>query len=203
MDFPSSMLTEIDTTPFKTLDDLAENITRRLKISHGVFPKYAPPRGTTVVDKTSSNAGHFETLVCNITYEYPDGFATSLDASGAVVSTSSSSSWGNLSGAQPWNLSQAELGFNVTQEDKPPGWWEAKPGLGAGEWGPGFLAMTGLALYTLALCTAVGNALVIHAIRTEKRLQTVSGEAYYYCCCSCLALWLCLYLFCCSVAVPV
>ena len=34
--------------------------------------------------------------------------------------------------------------------------------------------MTGLALYTLALCTTVGNALVIHAIRTEKRLQTVS-----------------------------
>ncbi|XP_071525075.1 histamine H1 receptor-like [Panulirus ornatus] len=178
MDFPSSMLTEIDTTPFKTLDDLAENITKRLRLSHGVFPKYAPPRGTTVVDKGPNHAGHFETVVCNITYDYPEGFATSLDASGGVVATSwypGTSSWGNFSGAQPWNLSHAELGFNVTQEGELPGWWEARPGLGAGEWGPGFLAMTGFALYTLALCTAVGNALVIHAIRTEKRLQTVSN----------------------------
>ncbi|KAK7069743.1 Histamine H1 receptor [Halocaridina rubra] len=48
-------------------------------------------------------------------------------------------------------------------------------GNGMEEWSPGLLAVTGMALYTLALCTAVGNALVIHAIRTEKRLQTVSN----------------------------
>lgn len=34
------------------------------------------------------------------------------------------------------------------------------------------LAM-GLAMYTLALVTCVGNGMVIHAIRTEKRLRKV------------------------------
>ncbi|CAL4141609.1 unnamed protein product [Meganyctiphanes norvegica] len=44
-----------------------------------------------------------------------------------------------------------------------------------GEWSIGVLVVMGVTLYTLALCTAVGNILVIHAIRTEKRLQTVSN----------------------------
>lgn len=34
---------------------------------------------------------------------------------------------------------------------------------------------TGIALYVLSLLTFVGNAMVLHAIRTEKRLQTVSN----------------------------
>ena len=33
---------------------------------------------------------------------------------------------------------------------------------------------TGIMLYTLSLLTFVGNAMVLHAIRTDKRLQTVS-----------------------------
>ena len=33
---------------------------------------------------------------------------------------------------------------------------------------------TGIALYVLSFLTFVGNAMVLHAIRTEKRLQTVS-----------------------------
>ena len=32
---------------------------------------------------------------------------------------------------------------------------------------------TGIGLYVLSLLTFVGNAMVLHAIRTEKRLQTV------------------------------
>ena len=35
---------------------------------------------------------------------------------------------------------------------------------------------TGIALYVLSFLTFVGNAMVLHAIRTEKRLQTVSEE---------------------------
>lgn len=38
----------------------------------------------------------------------------------------------------------------------------------------GMLVVAGVTLSLLALSTAVGNALVLHAIRTEKRLQTVS-----------------------------
>ena len=33
---------------------------------------------------------------------------------------------------------------------------------------------TGIMLYVLSLLTFVGNAMVLHAIRTDKRLQTVS-----------------------------
>jgi hypothetical protein len=33
---------------------------------------------------------------------------------------------------------------------------------------------TGLVLYILSFLTTVGNAMVLHAIRTERRLQTVS-----------------------------
>ena len=35
--------------------------------------------------------------------------------------------------------------------------------------------MLGLALVLLSTITAVGNGMVLHAIRTEKRLQTVSN----------------------------
>jgi hypothetical protein len=35
---------------------------------------------------------------------------------------------------------------------------------------------TGLVLYVLSFLTTVGNAMVIHAIRTERRLQTVSRQ---------------------------
>ena len=35
---------------------------------------------------------------------------------------------------------------------------------------------TGIALYVLSFLTFVGNAMVLHAIRTEKRLQTVSSN---------------------------
>ena len=65
---------------------------------------------------------------------------------------------------------------------------------------------TGIALYVLSFLTFVGNAMVLHAIRTEKRLQTVSqsvrkrrrgggdflhatgwsSTGYFYC-------WVCIY----------
>ena len=35
--------------------------------------------------------------------------------------------------------------------------------------------LPGLALILLSMVTAVGNGMVLHAIRTEKRLQTVSN----------------------------
>jgi len=38
-----------------------------------------------------------------------------------------------------------------------------------------FAIPTGIGLYVLSLATLVGNAMVLHAIRTEKRLQTVSN----------------------------
>ncbi|KAG7154255.1 Histamine H1 receptor-like [Homarus americanus] len=176
MDSPSYLLTEIDTTPFKTLDDLAYNISRRYRISHGVFPKYLPPPNVAVQDATVHSIGHIDIVVCNCT-EDDAGVTSTVDASRDVTSGmwDLSSSWGNLSTS--WNFTQVELGINVTREEEAPGWWgsgESMSGAG-GEWGPGLLAVTGLALYTLALCTAVGNALVIHAIRTEKRLQTVSN----------------------------
>ena len=37
---------------------------------------------------------------------------------------------------------------------------------------------TGIGLYILSLLTFVGNAMVLHAIRTDKRLQTVSWSCY-------------------------
>ena len=37
---------------------------------------------------------------------------------------------------------------------------------------------TGIMLYILSLLTFVGNAMVLHAIRTDKRLQTVSKPDY-------------------------
>lgn len=37
---------------------------------------------------------------------------------------------------------------------------------------------TGIGLYTLSLLTFVGNAMVLYAIRTEKRLQTVGQVPY-------------------------
>ena len=37
------------------------------------------------------------------------------------------------------------------------------------------LAAAGLGLYALSLLTIVGNAMVLHAIRTEKSLQTVKS----------------------------
>jgi len=40
----------------------------------------------------------------------------------------------------------------------------------------GFVIAGGFGLYFLAVITFVGNAMVLHAIRTEKRLQTVSNS---------------------------
>ena len=40
---------------------------------------------------------------------------------------------------------------------------------------------TGIALYVLSFLTFVGNAMVLHAIRTEKRLQTVSERGFFWC----------------------
>ena len=39
-----------------------------------------------------------------------------------------------------------------------------------------FVIPTGIGLYILSLATLVGNAMVLHAIRTEKRLQTVRQQ---------------------------
>lgn len=36
----------------------------------------------------------------------------------------------------------------------------------------------GLVLSLLSLLTFIGNAMVLHAVRTERRLQTVSGHVY-------------------------
>lgn len=40
---------------------------------------------------------------------------------------------------------------------------------------PASAVAAGLALYVLSFLTFVGNAMVLHAIRTEKSLQTVSN----------------------------
>ena len=42
-----------------------------------------------------------------------------------------------------------------------------------------FVIPTGIGLYILSLATLVGNAMVLHAIRTEKRLQTVRHSKSY------------------------
>ena len=42
-----------------------------------------------------------------------------------------------------------------------------------------FAIPTGIGLYVLSLATLVGNAMVLHAIRTEKRLQTVGHTIIY------------------------
>ena len=51
---------------------------------------------------------------------------------------------------------------------------------------PAQVAM-GVGLYSLALVTCVGNAMVIHAIRTEKRLRKV-GDLLAFSLCSVLLL---------------
>jgi hypothetical protein len=38
----------------------------------------------------------------------------------------------------------------------------------------GLAVPMGIVMYLLSLVTVVGNAMVLHAIRTERRLQTVS-----------------------------
>ena len=44
-----------------------------------------------------------------------------------------------------------------------------------------FVIPTGIGLYILSLLTLVGNAMVLHAIRTEKRLQTVGPHSILDC----------------------
>jgi len=39
----------------------------------------------------------------------------------------------------------------------------------------------GIGMYMLSLLTVVGNAMVLHAIRTERRLQTVSSRLFWVC----------------------
>jgi hypothetical protein len=40
----------------------------------------------------------------------------------------------------------------------------------------GLAVPMGIAMYVLSLVTVVGNAMVLHAIRTERRLRTVSSN---------------------------
>lgn len=44
------------------------------------------------------------------------------------------------------------------------------------DWPGGLLIAIACALYVLALLTLLGNAIVIHAIRTERKLRTVSRD---------------------------
>lgn len=175
---PSSIVAEIDTTPFKSTDD-STNGTKGFKYSFAVYPKYQPPLDTrhaaTPTDQLEGlhyvpeggNTGLIEFRV-----------ATTVSWDAAVSRWSDAPPWNTTS---PWNLSLGEPTHNLTlsEEEGGSGWWGDGQGHEAGEWSPGLLAITGLALYTLALCTAVGNALVIHAIRTEKRLQTVGCKSSY------------------------
>ncbi|MPC37404.1 Histamine H1 receptor [Portunus trituberculatus] len=173
---PSSIVAEIDTTPFKSVDD-SSNGTKGFKYSYAVYPKYLPPLDTA---HASTPRGHAREVEYGIEEGGSGGLiefrvATTVSWDAAVSRWSDAPPW---STASSWNLSLGEPNHNVTlyeEGEGGSGWWADGAGRGADEWSPGLLAITGLALYTLALCTAVGNALVIHAIRTEKRLQTVSN----------------------------
>ena len=165
---PSSIVAAIDTTPFKSSDDSA-NGTKGFKYSYVVYPKYLPPPDTSHLEgldygpKEGGTSGLIEFRV-----------ATTVSLDAFTPLWSEAPHWNTTSA---WNLSLAEPNHNLTLSEEGEGgsgWWADGDGREAEVWSPGLLAITGLALYTLALCTAVGNALVIHAIRTEKRLQTVS-----------------------------
>lgn len=47
----------------------------------------------------------------------------------------------------------------------------------------GLAVPMGIVMYLLSLVTVVGNAMVLHAIRTERRLQTVSTTLQQQYCC--------------------
>jgi hypothetical protein len=74
---------------------------------------------------------------------------TCLDSNGDVISTNASSNclFGNGSG---WGGGSDDMVVAVVGD-----------------------VATGIGLYVLSFLTFVGNAMVLHAIRTEKRLQTV------------------------------
>lgn len=195
---------EIDTTPFRSLDERFNFSFSSRLFPQGVIPRYEAPLDTrtpnrALEDPLPPETAHRETgRACNLTLE-ADPFASSaaLDPSYAfgrcggswdfvnasLWSTNASSSSSSTSSSS-WNQTHLQSSFNLSDVwdggfeggTLGGGWTGEGDAEGPGEWGPGLLAVTGLALYTLALCTAVGNALVIHAIRTEKRLQTVSSS---------------------------
>lgn len=187
MEPPSSIVAEIDTTPFKSAED-SSNGTKGFRYPHAVFPKYMPPPDPS---HSAAPTARLDTINCSgpegggntVLSEFPVVTTVSWDA--ATSRWGDTQAWNITSVTSPWNLSLGDSGHNLTQfEEGEGGWWGAEGrGDEAGEWSSGLLAITGLALYTLALCTAVGNALVIHAIRTEKRLQTVRPGLTCVCVC--------------------
>ncbi|ROT72044.1 hypothetical protein C7M84_009581 [Penaeus vannamei] len=203
MDSLAAPYTEIDTTPFRSLDERFNFSFSSRLFPQGVIPRYEAPLDAgapsrALDDSLPPDAAHHEAArACNFTLE-ADPFASGagLDPSYALgrcdgpwdfVNASLWSANASPPSAPPsspaWNQTQLPPALNLSDV------WDGGPLEGGtlgsdwagegvqGEWGPGLLAVTGLALYTLALCTAVGNALVIHAIRTERRLQTVSSRA--------------------------
>ncbi|KAK3874508.1 hypothetical protein Pcinc_020528 [Petrolisthes cinctipes] len=161
---------DIDKTPFKTPPGNNNN-TGPFNVVSGILPHYPPPGPPSPPHSYSPSEQQQpvlfslgETTTCTPVVWW--GTENTLD-------NLIPQNLGNLTTtiSTHWNLSLEDTDINNynnnTVEDLGPGWWK--------NWGPGLLTVTGLALYTLALCTTVGNALVIHAIRTEKRLQTVSN----------------------------
>lgn len=200
MDSLAAPYTEIDTTPFRSLDERFNFSFSSRLFPQGVIPRYEAPLDAGAPSRALDDplppdaARRDAARACNLTLE-ADPFA-GLDPSFALGRCDSSWDFVNASlwsanassppssSSPPWNQTQLPPGLNLSdvwdggglEEGTLGSDWAGEGGAGAqGEWGPGLLAVTGLALYTLALCTAVGNALVIHAIRTERRLQTVSS----------------------------
>ena len=66
-----------------------------------------------------------------------------------------------------WN--ETMLGYTNSTEDSSADSLEHNPTLKLG-----LAVPMGIFMYMLSLVTVVGNAMVLHAIRTERRLQTVS-----------------------------
>ncbi|XP_068227634.1 histamine H1 receptor-like [Palaemon carinicauda] len=202
-------ITDIDTTPFKTYDELSSNSSQKARAgSRGKIPYYGSSSSSSRCPSTSSSpsgpcnhtSGHHATK--GIFYP-KDTSHWNQDISRPFWKESGVPTW-NATEQRPWNGAGNETGWTfpfeaawntttTTHLDRPYPTGENLSPIGENtaygnvtvtdvggfdgidEWSPGLLAVTGISLYTLALCTAVGNALVIHAIRTEKRLQTVSN----------------------------
>ncbi|XP_066988779.1 histamine H1 receptor-like [Macrobrachium rosenbergii] len=196
-------ITEIDTTPFKTYDELSSNSSQKARAgSHGMIPNYGSS-SSSVGSRIPSNKCTSSSSSGPCNHTTADVFPSSHHPTKGLFHPKDVSYWNpdinrpfwkldvgapgwNVTDHRPWNGAGNETNkhFPAGENISPVGENIAHSNVtvtdaggfdGIDEWSTGLLAVTGISLYTLALCTAVGNALVIHAIRTEKRLQTVSN----------------------------
>lgn len=167
MDAAEAIVAEIDITPFRAPGNA--NDTGTFSLSSGIWPRYPVPY------QHSYSPSHHPVLASF------DGTTTSIPSvwgSAVTLKNIEPQPLWNLT-TTSWSPSVGETGNNITHEDSGPGWWSWEvPQFEGKQWDQGLMAATGLAFYTLALCTAVGNALVIYAIRNEKSLQTVSDMLF-------------------------